>query len=115
MKFNFDQAKKVIELFKEVADDMYEVNIRSYSGRAMYDKYCVGVVCENTYDFVARVSEKIGKLNERDEDDTNLDFSASDIFSNTHQDSMGLSQIIYWPHIPWVKDVIEDNNDEDDE
>lgn len=62
---------------------------RSYSGRAMYGRTCLGVVVPNPMKAV-------------------LDIAAQGVkVPPPKQDSMGLDFIIYWPDIPWSKEESE--------
>lgn len=59
---------------------------RSYSGRAMYGRQCLGTTVPN-------VAQAI------------IDIGAQGVkFNAPRQDNMGLDYIIYWPDVPWTKD-----------
>lgn len=70
------ERKKTQELIRKIAATGREA--RSYSGRFMYGRYCVGVALEQ-YD------------------------SGSDLplKKSQRRDSLGMGQIVYWPHLEW--------------
>jgi hypothetical protein len=80
---------------KILEDNGYEC--RSYSGRGMFGKKCLGVVMDD-FNFIPGLTQD-------DCDDLN------DYMS----DNMGLGTIFYWKNIPYVEDYNEETvNDEED-
>lgn len=75
---------------------------RSYSGRGMYGKQCLGVTMDKFSDLADLVENC----------DTVED--AAWIIRNVKTDSMGLSTIFYWPKLTWI-DEDETDEGEDDE
>ena len=63
--------------------DQAGINVRSYSGRGMYGKECLGAVVHSAEDVYAEC--------ERAE------------IKSACRDSMGLDVVVYWPSIPWVQ------------
>lgn len=59
------------------------IETRSYSGRGMYGKECLGAVAHSAEDVYA----ECGRAN----------------IKSARTDSMGLSVVVYWPSIPWVQ------------
>ncbi len=74
----------------------------TYSGRAMYGDQCFGLV----HDGQGELLKFVIALSREDED-------AGDWLSGARSDSMGLSQITYWPGVQ-VTDVPERDKDEDE-
>jgi hypothetical protein len=86
---------------------------RSYSGRCMYGKSCVGVELDRgTSSFQLGVKLCHAALEVLSEDDArSIIEELSDV--RTCEDSMGLGSITYWPSVEWVGDESEDEEDED--
>lgn len=87
------------------AEDMgYEIELReSYSGRGMYGKTTVGIVCDSLGDFVGAVAQAAANLadaetramhNDVESNGMSTDDFISDV-SAISTDSMGRSMIIY--------------------
>lgn len=85
---------------------------RSYSGRAMYGKDCIGIVTDRPgavcLDIVSEWANMVngdgnGTLYTRMEE---LQLLVG-VLRNPHEDSMGRDAIIYWPDLPWPEDMIE--------
>jgi hypothetical protein len=96
-------AKKLIALINESGD----FAARSYSGRAMYGRRCVGVTCTNQFKALASITEGVVW---DDEPETMREWIET--MDETRIDSMGIDVIIYWPRIEWPADV-EENDDEE--
>lgn len=88
--------------------------VRSYSGRAMYGVYCVGVALDRDQreaQLIARLAAQVAEEAADNEDDNKLravqdalnDFA--DIMSETRSDSLGLGSIVYWPYARWNEQV----------
>lgn len=91
------------EVFKDIVDGISEV--RSYSGRGMYGKECLGVNTDNVFRTFADISQGIHDyiLSEMD-DEGNYDSSIEKLWgllNNAESDSMGLGSIIYFPKVKW--------------
>ena len=84
--------KNICDLIERFCNERDECSFRSdYSGRFMYGRTCVGIVIDD------RVYETIVSL---------CDFlhessieCVSDMLGTIHSDSMGMSQIIYFPDL----------------
>jgi hypothetical protein len=77
-----------------------ELEARSYVGRAMYGKQCLGVELPKGMEigqFVAAMLE----FSETKQDNEDLITA----FENMRQDSMGLGTIVYFPRIPYVENA----------
>lgn len=78
---------------KEIIADFCESNElefrEDYSGRGMYGRTCIGIVCDDTLGTLMQLVDAI-----RDE----LDISLYDVLGSPKMDSMGLSSILYFPY-----------------
>ncbi len=78
---------------------------RSYSGRGMYGKQCLGIeLDEGMGSLFADILESI------EPDDL---FEMSKAFRQMQQDSLGMGKIIYFPSIPFEFDDEEDEEDDE--
>ena len=93
-------------LVRTACDDL-GLEVRSYSGRGMYGRSCVGVNCDgNAFQTLARILIALAEQG-------NDGLDAAEHFTRdgaVASDSMGLGSIIYFPRLPWV-----DVDSEDDE
>lgn len=87
------ETKDQIEALQEVADEIGGKFRKSYSGRCMYGRSCVGIV---TDDPIACIEE-----------------AASKGIKGAKMDNMGLSSIVYWPDIESNDNGDDDDDDED--
>lgn len=87
-----DIAKRIMEFCLE-SDGRYDFRW-DYSGRGMFGRKCVGVVCGNALQMVVSLMEHL--------------FSQGEYFSlgNVCEDNMGKGHIVYFPDIVWEKDDI---------
>lgn len=81
---------------------------RTYSGRGMYGRECVGLVISNSEMF--EVAMVVGQWLT----DNVVDYDLSDAFKNARTDSMGRSMIVYWPSIAIEAAGPDDEADEMD-
>ena len=85
-----------------------DYNVRSYSGRGMYGKTCLGVEIPNLGDFLSDLVEGLVGV----EEDECLEVAASIRYLAT--DSMGQGMIVYFPRTPFdSEDSDEQVEDED--
>src|SRR5260370_7346763 len=87
---------------------------RSYSGRSMYDKTCLGVVVNGDIsvgEFVANILEAMSTIQD-DEDDPIVD-QLADAFRIMRSDSMGRGQIFYFPGIAFESESDEETLQKD--
>lgn len=79
-------------------------NVRSYSGRGMFGKQCIGVNLDsNDSAAFALIADCVACL------DTELEReSAARIFARTKEDSLGLGSIIYWPSMAWDNETMQE-------
>jgi hypothetical protein len=87
------KPKSFLNLLREVYEDgNIQMEVRSYSGRGMYGKSCIGVVLDGTSAWTLALA-----LADRNNGSMDLfDLDAP------REDDMGMSaRIYYWPHLEW--------------
>lgn len=72
-----DKKTPTLADFRQLADDVDGEVYEGYSGRGMYGKECIGVVCDNSVHCIEKAAARgiMGAV----------------------VDSMGRQQIVYWP------------------
>ncbi len=90
-------AKLTFERLKTIIEAADVGTPRSYSGRGMYGKYCIGVSVDDVSEALAAMTEFC--------DDTS---EAASILRSYRSDSMGRRVIVYWPNIKWPENEKED-------
>lgn len=73
---------------------------RSYSGRGMFGKQCIGVTVSRTTQAMVNVCRLVD------------DAANTPDGCGVETDALGLDTIVYWPNLPWPDD--EPDTDEDD-
>jgi|CXWL01.1.fsa_nt_gi hypothetical protein len=73
--------------------------VRSYSGRAMYGRSCLGVETNDVGDLFAAVLEEV-----EGDDDTH---EIQEAFRDMRTDAMGRGTIVYFPNVEFVGDEDE--------
>jgi hypothetical protein len=89
---------------------------RSYSGRGMFGKACLGVDLDSAHQLGGLVSGLMAACLMGDPeggDEYDAMNRASDAVRHMSWDSMGRGTIYYWPGVPYTDDEAEE--DEDDE
>jgi hypothetical protein len=82
--------------FIRLCEDL-NYNVRSYSGRGMFGKNCVGVTLdENPIDFIINLLSEEMEPEERD--------VLVEILRKYRIDNMGMGSIIYFPSLKWEED-----------
>lgn len=97
MKSAFQEA---LEHIKDIGE--IEFTIRSYSGRGMYGKQCLGITID--LENIASLFFDLGQI-----------YSKSDFYSETQSitfDNMGLSMIVYFPYVEYVDDKNEESEED---
>lgn len=80
----------IIEVIADYCESN-ELEFRTdYSGRGMFGKTCVGVVCDDPISTVVEIADAIR--------DNGFDCASTELGA-IRQDSMGLSRIIYFPNL----------------
>jgi hypothetical protein len=100
---------KFSTLIQAIEDAGYEA--RSYSGRGMYGKSCVGVVCGRNESFALGVKIAMTLQASGEEDAESSVEALADLWVQT--DSMGHDMIVYFPGIAWEQQ--DEDEDEDEE
>ena len=103
-------SKELFQEIKETADN-HGWSVRSYSGRAMYGKTCVGITCNSS---TAKVVIAILQDLYHTENNSLME-EAFSLLSNPREDSMGYGRIVYWPDMKWEDSFEESSNDEEEE
>lgn len=100
------------------AADGTDIEVREYSGRAMYGKQCIAIVGEMSQMLclIASVIQNAhteafdaalhADSDEEKDDACELTGDVADVISNIldyRTDSMGLSTVLYWPGVEWVE------------
>lgn len=98
-------------LIQAIEEAGYEA--RSYSGRGMYGKSCVGVTCGRTEAFSLGVKVGAAVAAAGEEDAESSVEALADLW--TQVDSMGHDMIVYFPGVAWEREEDEDCSDEDEE
>ena len=113
-------AKHIMQ--EAVEDAGYET--RSYSGRGMFGKECLGVEVDrgSMGSFIADVIDTLHSRVDSSGDDEEAEAEVDDAFDAVAQgfrrmntDSMGLGSILYFPGVPFEDEDADDDEDEDDE
>lgn len=116
------------ERIKEMADNGY-VEYRSYSGRGMYGKSCVGITgsyrdCQRLLsDIAAEIIDDVYTTAIDCGDDEKEMIHAGNVANQSKEDienlmnystdNMGLDIVMYWPNIKFVGKEFEDEEDEE--
>ncbi len=101
-------ANKLIEYIEDAG---YEA--RSYTGRGMGSKECVGITHDESA--VKVICDIIhAAVNYQDDDSLETVQDLCESLRNASEDSMGLSSIVYWPRITWPVDKFVPDVDEDE-
>jgi hypothetical protein len=86
-------------------------SVRSYSGRSMYGKECLGVTCDDTHKLIVDVIEQ---AIEEDNGENSVIEDTLEVMKDSRTDSMGRSSIIYWPSVEFSReDAIEFEDDDE--
>ena len=105
-------SKHALQVILERTD--HADRVRSYSGRGMFGKECLGVTTHSQSELVADVMSAIID-HVMDEPDGDRDAGdAAEAFRNMRTDSMGRDTIVYFPNVCHVKDEEVDDSEEDD-
>lgn len=98
---------------QELIEDL-GYSTRSYSGRGMYGKYCLGVTLDAGSEsrFLLELGMAIGEFNA---DPTNELEQTISLPNRVSSDSMGLDRIIYFPNVEYVGEGDDDEDDTNDE
>lgn len=88
------------ELITEAIEDV-ELEPTSYSGRMMYGRQCLGTVCDDPHQAVARIITRLVINMLQLSADVDEAERVASLLHNSRTDNMGLGFILYWPEIDW--------------
>lgn len=94
LKTEFDINENIMEALKEMQDND-EISIRSYSGRNMYGKSCLGIITENYLLFLMQFGALLQENNE----------NVNDRNFKPLIDNMGKKYVIYFPNILSINEI----------
>lgn len=83
--------------FKSILENN-DCNVRSYSGRGMYGKECIGFTVDQDTNLLGLVAEIVASVSDLDE---SVQDGLVTAFNRVRTDNMGLGTIVYFPSIPW--------------
>lgn len=87
---------------------MEDEKVRSYSGRCMYGRNCLGITCGTPSLVMMRLCEAAAELTRREVDDAE-DFRVSELIRDEiREDSMGQESIVYFPRLEWDQEEYEE-------
>jgi len=87
-------------------------NPRSYSGRGMYGKSCLGVeINGNVGKLFAKIVEELSYVDRNEVGSGYIFEEVSEAFENMETDSMGLDTIVYFPGTPFVDSEAEEDTE----
>lgn len=101
-------AKKLIEAAESAG---YEP--RSYSGRGMFGRSCVGIEVsrgQSEFTMAIEIAKELMDLCEKDDEAIEVVDELAQLRPSC--DSMGLGAIVYFPGVPWPEDEDEDEDAE---
>lgn len=86
-----EQFENTVQRLRRVANTV-DGRVRSYSGRCMYGRECLAIVCDDSTQCIEE--------------------AAAEGFRGANQDSLGMRSIVYWPRmeIPEGFEIPEDND-----
>ena len=96
--------------FQEIVSEFIEEDdMRSYSGRGMFGRSCLGIDVESVLSFYCEIIRQ-----EMSEDEREM---VADIVESSKTDNMGKDYIIYFPNVSYDNTTRdhEDEQDHDDE
>lgn len=99
--------KSRIQELIELSDGDEGRTCRSYSGRGMMGKQCLGVDVDNVFGFIANLIEDLGEQN------CNVAFhqELADELREMQTDSMGKGKIVYFPALRFVPPEVEEEEE----
>ncbi len=94
-------AKIEKSALQQLAEDA-ELDVRSYSGRGMFGRECLGIEGDDVCDIFAALFQAAA--------DTEPDLQEiADALRNCSRDQMGLGAILYFPRVPFCDDSEEED------
>ena len=84
-------AKKA-DIIREFCEEYDLEFYEDYSGRCMYGRQCVGIICDDVIGVLLKLCDYLYNFIEDDE-------SLEDYLGDPKSDSLGLNRILYFPKI----------------
>ena len=103
-------AKQLVEVIEEAGFEA-----RSYSGRAMYGRDCVGVELDRGDSGFSLAAKLCAAAPDCLSEEDALDFVDGLSRLDVREDSMGLGGIVYFPRVDWPEDLSPDGEEDEDE
>ena len=91
-----------VETLLEYGPGEFDYELRSYSGRGMYGRECLGIITDEPSKIVYAIGCAIGYLETSgaSEDTIGFDlYDALEAFQTSHTDDMGQFAILYFPDV----------------
>jgi hypothetical protein len=113
-------CRVVVKALVDACNSGDDFSVRSYSGRAMYGRSCIGVVGDSPLQCLAVIMPAL--FAEKDEIPA-FDWELEDFLRSVSMDSMGLKSIVYFTDAPWYKELdgilygtdVEDDSDDSED
>ena len=86
---------------------LYDASVRSYSGRGMYSKECVGLQVESTDRLLEVIGYAIAESENKHER-----MELVKLMTNSRSDRMGRDMIVYWPSMEATDALIAKESEE---
>lgn len=102
--------------FKELIDliESAEMTPRSYTGRGMGDRCCLGVNCDNSVDVPLIIVQAYLENCPTDLNSIQEAMDLIELLKGSKMDSMGRGEIVYWPDIVWEETECDRDYDSED-
>lgn len=84
----------IAELINEYCEDEGLECYGNYSGKGMYERNCIGIVCDNPLTVLSGLFAYI-----IDSDDELEGHEIKDMLGKPHEDQMGVNHILYFPKL----------------
>lgn len=93
--------------------DNADLETRSYSGRAMYGRNCLGVELDSLGDFFEKLGEAL--LEQGEDIDRQDRWKITEGLRSAKWDNMGLGMIVYFTSVPYTDEEGDEEDEEDEE
>ena len=99
-------------ILQQIIDDSEGFTSRSYSGRGMYGKTCLGVELNRDNTLGGFLAALVWGA---EDNSRHLMDDLAEGLRSAQTDSMGLGQILYFPNVPYTDEDDEDSGEDSDE
>ena len=96
---------------QQLCEDI-DLQCRSYSGRGMYGKECLGIDVDRLGPFIASIISGTNDQDGMQGLDASMIGEIAEAFERMATDQMGMGTIVYFPDIPYVGDEGETDDAE---